>query len=119
MTEFRLKRAYESADAQDGARLLVDRLWPRGVRKDALDAVWVKEAAPSSHLRTEWHHDPEHFEDFATAYRAELDAAGAGLLRQLRTLIGDAPRVTLVYAAKDPLINHAVVLRDWLEAHLG
>ncbi|MFJ9557625.1 DUF488 domain-containing protein [Nocardiopsis sp. NPDC101807] len=100
-----------------GARFLVDRLWPRGVGKADMEGVrWVREAAPSSELRTWFGHDPERFREFAERYRAELDSRPEAL-----SPILDAARrgpVTLLYAAKDVEHNHAVVLRDHLEGLL-
>lgn len=119
--EILLKRAYDPADPSDGTRVLVDRLWPRGVSREraALDD-WAKEVAPSAELRTEWHHDPEgrspaHFAAFAARYRAEL-ATGEGLaaLDALAALARSVPRITLVYGAKVPVENHVVVLREAL-----
>ena len=119
--EILLKRAYEPASPEDGVRVLVDRLWPRGISREraALDD-WAKQAAPSPELRTEWHHDPdgrspEHFAAFAARYRAEL-ATDTGLeaLDSLADLARSAARLTLVYGAKDPAMNHAVVLREAL-----
>jgi len=100
-----------------GTRFLVDRLWPRGVSKASLEGVqWVKEAAPSSDLRTWFGHDPARFREFADRYRAELDSRPEAL-----SPILDAARrgpVTLLYAAKDSVHNHALVLRDHLEEAL-
>ncbi len=116
MTEpgFRIKRVYDAASPDDGYRVLVDRLWPRGITREraALDA-WLKDAAPSPALRTEWHHDPGRFDEFAERYRSELDASPAvaelvGLARTLGT-------VTLLFAARDPEVNHAAVLRAYLD----
>ncbi|WP_166877856.1 DUF488 domain-containing protein [Salinibacterium sp. ZJ450] len=108
-----LKRAYDDADPADGYRVLVDRLWPRGVTKDraAVD-LWLKDVAPSSELRKEWHHNPGRFDEFAGRYRAELDQAAA--VAELEGIIAQHPTVTLVYASKDPMVNHAAVLRDYL-----
>lgn len=115
--DVRLKRIYAPVSDQDGARILVDRLWPRGVRKeDARLDLWVKEIAPSPELRKWFCHDPALFDEFGFRYRAELDANHAGVSR-----IGDylthGP-VTLLYAAHDPVHNHAVVLADYLRTHL-
>jgi len=109
----RLKRIYDPPTPDDGYRILVDRLWPRGVRKDAaaLD-LWLKDIAPSPELRTWFAHDPAKFADFTHRYQAELDHNPA--VAQLRDLIRAHSTVTLLYAAKDPAINHAVVLRDYL-----
>lgn len=111
--DIRIKRVYEDASPDDRFRVLVDRLWPRGVSHEraALDG-WAKEAAPSPELRTWWDHDPARMEAFAVRYRAELAESPA--LAELRALIAGHPVVTLVYAAHDPAVNHAIVLRDVL-----
>jgi len=113
----RLKRAYESAAPDDGARFLVERLWPRGIKKEALPLrAWVKEAAPSDSLRRWFGHDPKKWKEFRRRYFAELDAnaaAFAPLLEAARQ--GD---VTLVYSAHDAEHNDAVALRDYLEAKM-
>ncbi len=111
---FQIKRIYEAPSPRDGLRVLVDRLWPRGVKKsDAQLGLWLKDVAPSPGLRTWFGHDPKRFADFRRRYRAEL--AGNSSLSELRRL-GDKRRVTLLYAAHDPAVNHAVVLRDILAA---
>ena len=109
----RLKRAYAPVSPEDGARILVERLWPRGVSKEraALDD-WLKDIAPSAELRTWFHHDPARWPEFQRRYRAELTGHGA-LLAQLRTRVADGP-VTLVYAARDEAHNAARVLHDVL-----
>jgi uncharacterized protein YeaO (DUF488 family) len=106
-----LKRAYEPVEAKDGTRVLVDRLWPRGVSKAraALDQ-WMKEIAPSTALRKWFGHDPDRWVEFCRRYSNEL-RQHAGLLRQLRSLARKGP-VTLVYSAHDEVHNDAVVLRD-------
>ena len=113
MGEVRIKRAYESADPDDGFRVLVDRLWPRGISKDRADLdEHLKDIAPSPDLRTWWNHAPDRFEEFANPYRAELDDNPAA--DDLRKIIADHKVVTLVYGAKDPKVNHAVVLEEYL-----
>lgn len=108
-----LKRAYEPADASDGSRVLVDRLWPRGVAKaDAKLDAWMKEIAPSTELRKWFGHDPARWEEFQARYREELDAHG-DLIADLRTLARKG-RLTLVYSARDEARNDAVVLRERL-----
>lgn len=110
----RIKRAYDSASAEDGYRVLVDRLWPRGVSKEdaGLDA-WVKEVAPSDDLREWFDHDPERWEEFAERYRRELQEK-EGLLQDLRVRASQGT-VTLVFAARDTERNNAVVLKEYLE----
>jgi len=107
----RLKRAYEPADADDGTRILVDRLWPRGVSK-ARAAVdeWMKEIAPSAKLRKWFGHDPARWEEFCRRYAAEVHRQPE-LLERLRALARRGP-VTLVYAAHDEQHNDAVALRE-------
>ena len=96
--------------------MLVDRLWPRGVRKERAELdEWAKDAAPSPALRTEWHHHPERFDEFAERYREELDAnpAAAALVE----LGKEHERVTLLFGARDVQVNHAAVLLAWLGEH--
>ncbi len=109
----RLKRAYQPASPRDGARVLVERLWPRGVRKSdlRLDA-WLKDVAPSAGLRTWFGHDPERFPEFAARYRRELKRSPAKeALSDLVRRAEDRP-VTLVFGARDEEHNGAVVLRE-------
>ena len=106
---FKLKRVYEAASARDGARVLVDRLWPRGVSKAKAGlAFWMKDVAPSPALRVWFDHDPEKFTEFGRRYRKEIQ--GNPAVAELRKL-GQRKVVTLLYGAHDPAINHAVVLR--------
>jgi len=113
MAEIRMKRVYEEPSEADGYRVLVDRLWPRGVAKaDAQVDLWFKDIAPTPEARKEFGHMAERFADFTARYRAELDANPA--VDQALELLREHPVVTLVYAAKDPQINHVVVLRDYL-----
>lgn len=115
--DLRLKRAYDPVADDDGARVLVDRLWPRGVRKDDLKlTLWLKEIAPSAELRKWFGHDPARFEEFSRRYRAELDANGDAVAR-LEELLNHG-RVTLFYAAHDAAHNDAVVLDAYLRARL-
>ncbi len=108
-----IKRAYEPAAPEDGERFLVDRLWPRGVRKEALVlAGWLKEVAPSDALRRWFGHEPERWEEFRRRYRDELKAQQAAM-RPLRDALKRGP-VTLVYSAHDEAHNQAVVLREFL-----
>jgi uncharacterized protein YeaO (DUF488 family) len=109
-----IKRIYEPPAGEDGLRILVDRLWPRGVSKEAaaLD-LWLKEVAPTPELRTWFGHEPERFEEFSARYRAELESNPA--LERLLEAARDADSVTLLYAARDPECNHAVVLRDFAQ----
>lgn len=108
----RLKRAYDKAEKGDGTRVLVDRLWPRGVSKPAakLDA-WMKDVAPSAKLRVWFGHDPARFAVFRKRYLSELRRNPAAV--ELRRLCRKGT-VTLVYGARDPRVNHAVVLKGFL-----
>ncbi len=109
----RLKRAYEPPSHEDGLRVLVDRLWPRGLRKDdaAID-LWLKDLAPSVDLRRWFGHDPGRWSEFRRRYEEELSRK-AGPLEELRQIAAGG-KLTLVYAARDELHNHAIVLRDML-----
>ena len=110
---FRIKRVYEPAARGDGLRVLVDRLWPRGLKKaDASLDHWMKEVAPSPQLRSWFGHQPERFTAFSRRYRKELAANPA--LPELRRL-GRGKTVTLLYGARDPEVNHAVVLLSALK----
>ena len=108
-----LKRAYQPAAPEDGQRVLVDRLWPRGVSKEeaAID-LWLKAIAPSTALRQWFGHDPDLWAEFQRRYRAELDANGE-VVGQLKEVI-QAGRTTLVYGARDEAHNDAVVLADYM-----
>ena len=108
----KVKRIYESPEKSDGFRVLVDRLWPRGVSKDRahLD-LWLKEIAPSDALRKWFHHDPSKWTEFAAKYRKEL-AGRKELVQQLRKIEADHGDVTLLYSAHDPDHNQAIVLRQ-------
>lgn len=111
--DVRTKRAYDSPEAGDGYRVLIDHVWPRGVRRDALRLdEWARELAPSDELRRWFNHDPERFEEFRTRYRAELaehpDQIG-GLRAHARS-----GGLTIVYAARDRAHNNAAVLAELL-----
>ena len=109
----KLKRAYESPSRDDGERVLVDRLWPRGLaRIKARIDLWLKDVAPSTELRQWFGHDPEKWSEFKKRYRAELKDNPAWL--ELQSLAHQG-NLTLVYAAKDQLHNEAVVLKQLLE----
>lgn len=112
--DIRLKRVYEPADRDDGARVLIDRLWPRALRKaDAALDLWLKEIAPTPELRKWFDHDPSRFDEFAERYRSEL-AGNPGPINSVRELT-EQGRVTLLYGARDQRINHAVVLARFLD----
>jgi len=112
-----VKRVYDPPAPDDGTRVLVDRLWPRGMSKEHahLDR-WCREVAPSSDLRTWFHHDPTRFAEFERRYRAELD--GNPEVAELAALGAGQARLTLLYSARDTEHNQALVLRDVLQAYL-
>ena len=114
MHEIKIKRIYEDADNKDGTRILIDRLWPRGVKKEnAKIDLWLKDIAPSTDLRKWFNHEPEKWTEFRKRYHQELN-----LKKELvQSLLDDAQKndVTLLYAAKDKKFNHAVVLKEYLE----
>jgi uncharacterized protein YeaO (DUF488 family) len=108
-----VKRVYEAAEQADGRRVLVDRLWPRGVSKDEarLD-LWLKDIAPSDDLRKWFGHDPDRWEEFRKRYRAELEDKGDAV-GELKGLLAKG-MVTLLYGAHDETHNNAVALAAWL-----
>lgn len=115
--DIRTKRAYDDPARNDGYRVLVDAIWPRGVsKKDARLDDWNKDVAPSGELREWFDHDPEKWDEFRDRYHAELDGndAAEALVEHVRK-----GRVTLVYGAKDKTHNNAEALRDWLRAMAG
>ena len=112
--DIQLKRAYDPAESADGFRVLVDRLWPRGISKEKLKLdLWDKDTAPSDELRRWFHHEGGSWEEFERRYREEL-AANPEALRALREALAGRKRVTLLYGAKDAQHNQAVVLRELL-----
>lgn len=114
-TKVQVRRIYDDPESSDGARVLVDRLWPRGVSKErAALSVWLKEIAPSAELRKWYGHDPDKFDEFAQRYRAELgDEDHTAALAELRRLAADGP-LTLLTASKRDDISEATVLQRLL-----
>jgi len=110
----RLKRAYDDPSRDDGNRVLVDRVWPRGVRKEGakLDG-WMKEIAPTDELRKSFGHDPDRWEEFKRRYSRELDASDEAVDRLLA--MARKKTLTLVYGARDEEHNNAVALKEYLE----
>jgi len=111
----KIKRIYDSAEKSDGVRVLVDRIWPRGISKERahLD-LWLKEIAPSNALRKWFGHDPKRWAGFAAKYRTEL-AGKTDLVRQIKALETENGKLTLLYSAHDQLHNQAVVLFQFLK----
>ena len=115
--DIRIKRVYDPPDEADGTRVLVDRLWPRGLRKEnATLTLWLKEIAPSPELRKWFGHDPARWTEFSRRYRAELERNDEAVAR-LADLSKRGP-LTLLYAAHDTVHNHAPVLAAYPRDHL-
>lgn len=116
MTQYRLKRAYEPSSPDDGFRVYIDRLWPRGLSHETFHYdLWDKEIAPSTELRQWFHTDPENrWEEFRKRYAEEL--AGSGAFMSLVSTLKNKPVVTLLYSSHDQTRNNAVVVRDLLES---
>ena len=120
MNELQCKRIYEPANETDGFRILVDRLWPRGIKKEKAQInLWAKEIAPSNELRKWFSHDPLKFDAFKKRYRKELICNPASqkfsnlCLRKIKE-----QNITLLYAAKNEQYNQAVVIKEWLEEQI-
>ncbi|WP_206513762.1 DUF488 domain-containing protein [Pseudoflavitalea rhizosphaerae] len=110
-----IKRAYEKQEQTDGYRILVDRLWPRGLSKATLHAdQWLKDVAPSTELRKWFNHDPEKWKEFSRRYKAELK--GSDAMKELLALAKAHPVITLVYAAHDEEYNNAIVLQSLISS---
>lgn len=120
MGKLQVKRIYEAPAETDGSRFLVDRLWPRGIKKEtAALAGWEKEIAPTNGLRRAFGHDPEKFPEFTAGYLQELEAnPETGIfLEKIKKALAQGT-VTLLYGAKDQEHNNAVVLKEWIERGL-
>jgi uncharacterized protein YeaO (DUF488 family) len=116
--EIKIKRAYAEPAAGDGKRLLIDRLWPRGLSKEnAKIDRWFKEVAPSGELRKWYGHEPEKFSEFRHRYRKELTSGKA--FSTLLEYLKEEPEVSLLFAAKDPETSNAAVLAEVLHEHLS
>lgn len=109
-----IKRAYDEVKESDGFRILIDRIWPRGMSKDKLKIdLWFKEIAPSSKLRKSFGHNPNRWEEFKIKYRDELEEKGE-LLSRIKKFEEELGNISLIYAAKDEKHNNAVVLLELL-----
>lgn len=114
MTQLFLKRAYALSKKSDGKRILVDRLWPRGLTKEqAKIDLWIKEIAPSATLRKWFNHDPAKWEEFTERYIKELQQNQVNVLKLLDFI--DDQTTTLIFSAKDEQHNNAVVLKKYIE----
>ena len=113
-----LKRAYEKPGPQDGTRVLVDRLWPKGISKEeAKIDVWLKDIAPSNELRKWYGHDPDKWEEFKRRYYCELNAHGNEAVAKLLEMTRKG-RVTLVFGAKNERLNNAEALKEYIKERL-
>ncbi|WP_097039718.1 DUF488 domain-containing protein [Salinicoccus kekensis] len=109
----KLKRVYDDVSRQDGKRILVDGIWPRGIKKEDLEHdEWLKDIAPSKELRKWFDHDPEKWEEFKEKYKKELDDHKEVLMQIKKD--SDGRNVTLLYAAKDEEHNQAVVIKEYI-----
>lgn len=109
----KIKRIYDEPSSDDGIRIFVDRLWARGVTKQKADLdYWFKEIAPSSDLRKWFNHEPDKFSEFSKCYKLELKCQSEKIDEILEFL--KTNNVTLIYAAKSPTVNHAIVLKDYI-----
>lgn len=110
----RIKRVYDEPASGDGRRILVDRLWPRGLSKEKAKVdLWVKEIAPSTQLRQWYGHDPDKWEDFQSKYQVELEANPEGVLVLLREV--QETSVTFLFSSKEAHLNNAVALKAYIE----
>lgn len=117
MNSIRIKRVYDTPAEGDGCRILVDRLWPRGLTKEQVHAdLWLKEIAPGNELRKAFHHGQMPWEEFVTKYTAELDANPEAVQRMLMIINETNGTVTLLYSAREAESNQAVVLKEYLLA---
>jgi uncharacterized protein YeaO (DUF488 family) len=118
MTSINVKRIYEEPSKEDGYRILVDRLWPRGFTKERAGIdEWAKQVSPSSDIRKEFHQNPVRMDSFRIKYILELEnnKQTADFVNHINHKLKEG-NVTLLYAAKDRAVNHAVILKEWLES---
>lgn len=121
MAEIKVKRIYEPYDISDGYRILVDRLWPRGIKKEEAEVnVWYKNIAPSNELRKWYHQQPERFEEFRKKYMEELetDEEKTQMIKKIG-LLAMTENITLLYSSKNILQNNAVVLKEEIIKTIG
>lgn len=118
--EIQIKRIYEEETKDDGLRVLVDRVWPRGVSKEKADIdVWAKDLAPSTDARKEFDHKPENFDTFRNRYTHELEEREDAheLIEKIKA--ENPKKLTLLYGAKDKECNHAIILQEYLQKHIA
>jgi len=112
----KIKRIYEPYLPDDGYRILIDRLWPRGIKKEGAHIdIWLKEIAPSTALRKWFNHEPEKWEEFRRKYHDELNVSKA--FSELTSNLRKHKTITLLYAAKEEKLNHAIVLQQFINDH--
>lgn len=110
----RIKRIYEPFDKTDGYRVLIDRLWPRGIKREEANIdIWLKDIAPSTILRKWFNHDPEKWESFRKKYQQELK--GQTAVKEMKQILKEHPVVTLLYSAKNENYNQAIALASYLK----
>lgn len=115
MFNLKIKRIYDEPSNDDGVRILVDRLWPRGITKEKAHLnYWFKDIAPSSELRKWFNHEEGKYEEFSRHYTEELRNCGENIIK-IKNLL-KTQNVTLIYAAKSPIINHATVLKNYINS---
>ena len=115
MPTIRTKRVYEEILPEDGMCILVDRIWPRGIKKSDLGkAIWFKEIAPSTELRKEFKHDPARWSEFKKAYFRELDF-NPEVISEFKSIVSQEKQFTLLYSARDTEHNQAIALKEYLE----
>ncbi len=113
----KVKRVYDECSEDDGVRILVDRLWPRGIGKDELKIdLWLRDIAPSNELRRWFGHRLKRWSEFKRRYHAELEEK-KGLIKYIKELEKEKKTITLLYSAKDPIRNNAIALKEYLEKH--
>ena len=111
----KIKRIYEAHDASDGYRILVDRLWPRGIKKETANInIWMKEIAPSAELRKWFNHEPEKWKSFLLKYKTELEHSS--LFADLKSLTEKHKMITLLYGSRDEKYNQAIALKGFLSS---
>lgn len=116
MKTLQIKRVYEAYSPSDGYRILVDRLWPRGVKKENAHVdLWLKDISPSTELRTWFNHEVDKWNDFCSKYLNEI-ANNPTASKELLEALKSSDTITLVYGAKDELHNQAVVIKNWVES---
>jgi uncharacterized protein YeaO (DUF488 family) len=117
--EIRIKRVYEETADSDGVRILVDKLWPRGLSKEKANIqFWAKDIAPSTDLRKWYNHDPEKWEEFKELYFAELNS-NPEAIRELRSYINIKSNVTFLFSSKELKLNNAFALKEYVEKYLN